>query len=271
MAAYNTGHVIRESIDSIVQQTFTDWELLVVDDGSTDNTFDVASSYDDPRIKVIRLDRNRGRAGARNEGLRQATGRYIAICDSDDLSLPERFERQLSFLRAHTDVDVVGTQEKYFWGDSPPVVRIVYPLDHEKIRANFNQGRLSFNCGSALLEASIFQRFGGYDENFRRSEDGDFFFRIRNECRFATLPDFLMLYRHEIYGISPSKWFETRWYQRYACYRNGIGRRSTDDPNLSFDGFARSWSHRLQVYGMDTVRLLNYTLRSLLPTPHVLR
>src|SRR4051812_12460500 len=98
MPTYNKGRYLREAIDSIRRQTFEDWELVIVDDGSTDDTAAVLATYRDPRIKVHTLPANVGRSRARNIAIAHAKGCYIAICDSDDVSGPTRLERQVAFL-----------------------------------------------------------------------------------------------------------------------------------------------------------------------------
>lgn len=95
---YNCGKFIAETIESVLAQTYTHWEMIIVDDCSTDNTKDVVDQYSDPRIHYHCLEQNSGAAEARNTALRMAKGRWIAFLDSDDLWLPEKLERQLSFM-----------------------------------------------------------------------------------------------------------------------------------------------------------------------------
>ena len=99
MPAYNCGRFIKESIDSVLAQTYTNWELLIVDDCSTDNTKAIVSTYDDKRIRYMRNPQNMGAALTRNKALREAKGRYIAFLDADDMWLPEKLERQIAFMQ----------------------------------------------------------------------------------------------------------------------------------------------------------------------------
>ena len=108
MPAYNTGTVIGEALDGLLRQTWTDWELIVVNDGSTDATADVVRRYADQRIHLISFEQNRGNPEASNAGLREARGKYIVIMDSDDVSFPDRIERQVRYLETH-DVDGCGS------------------------------------------------------------------------------------------------------------------------------------------------------------------
>ena len=99
MPSYNTAEYIGESIKSVVNQTYTDWELIIVDDRSTDNTDDaVAPFLSDARIKYFKNEKNSGAAVSRNKALREAKGKWIAFLDSDDLWLPEKLEKQIAFM-----------------------------------------------------------------------------------------------------------------------------------------------------------------------------
>ena len=100
--AYNRERYLADAVDSVLAQTFTDFELLIVDDGSRDRTVEIAKSYRDPRIRLVRHERNRGVAAARNTGVAEARGAYVAFLDSDDVAYPDRLARQVAFLDAHT-------------------------------------------------------------------------------------------------------------------------------------------------------------------------
>jgi len=108
MSVFNGERYLREAIDSILQQTFVDFEFIIIDDGSTDSSASIMSSYADRRIRVIR-QKNRGLSAALNVGLKAAEGRYIARMDADDVSLPHRFGRQYLFLETHPQCVAVGS------------------------------------------------------------------------------------------------------------------------------------------------------------------
>ena len=101
MPAYNSRNTLADSIQSVVDQTFSDWELLIIDDCSKESMEDIADSFQDSRIRYVRLLSNRGVAKARNAGIAEARGRYIAFLDSDDLWLPKKLERQLDFMQTN--------------------------------------------------------------------------------------------------------------------------------------------------------------------------
>ena len=98
MPTYNCARFIRESIDSVLAQTYTNWELIIVDDSSTDNTAEMIANFNDPRIHYLRNEQNEGAALTRNKALRAVKGRYIAFLDSDDLWHPDKLERQIAFM-----------------------------------------------------------------------------------------------------------------------------------------------------------------------------
>lgn len=108
MPVYNAAKYVSEAIESILNQTYKDFELIIIDDCSTDNSMQIVSSYKDDRIKIIHNERNAGIAQSRNNGLKVAKGEYIALMDDDDISLPQRFEKQMNFLDSNPDFDFVG-------------------------------------------------------------------------------------------------------------------------------------------------------------------
>jgi glycosyltransferase involved in cell wall biosynthesis len=255
MPAYNAEHHLGDAIESILRQTFADWELIVVDDGSTDDTFRIASAYDDSRIMVVRLPANKGRGGARNEALRRANGKYIAICDADDISLPERFSREVDLLERRPDLDVVSGQVAMFWENEAPRVQGRYPQSDAVIRERLERGRMGIANNVAMIRAECFARFGGYCEELLRAEDLEFFMRIRRQCHFESLPDVLVHYRHEVGLPSLRKWIENSRYARYAAYRAKATQESGANGPVSFKDFDRQWTSKLAPY---TVGLLQY-------------
>ena len=104
LPAYNSEAFVRESLQSILDQTFTDFELIVIDDASTDGTVALVKAFQDSRIRLVQKPHNTGYTDSLNNGIRLARGRYIARMDADDISLPHRFQKQVQFLDAHPDV-----------------------------------------------------------------------------------------------------------------------------------------------------------------------
>jgi glycosyltransferase involved in cell wall biosynthesis len=166
---------IGRAIESILAQTLSDWELLVVDDGSTDGTVAVAESFGDPRIRVLRCERL-GLTPALNYGLTEARGPFVARQDADDYSFPERLATQYAFLQAHSDVAVVGSA----WVEEDSRNQRVKP------RVQFVAGRLNetlprFNPiahSAAMFRTNVIRSMGGYDERRLFAQDYDLWLRV---------------------------------------------------------------------------------------------
>ena len=202
MPVYNGERFLAEAIDSILTQTFSDFELIIVDDGSTDCSPEIIQIYAerDDRVRSVQLDENRGNASARNRGTALSSGKYIAAMDCDDISSPDRLQNQLDFLVSHPDIGGVGVGAAMVNKDLTPRFTYTLPTCHPFILLSMMVG------GSALLYASIMVRreciaeAGGYDPKFGIAEDFELFLRLVWEkgIRYANLPALLYLYRrHE--------------------------------------------------------------------------
>ena len=194
MPVYNTrSEQLREAIDSILAQTFGDFEFLILNDCSTDSQVeDVVKSYSDPRIVYTVNERNLGISGARNRLLDMAKGEYLAVMDHDDISLSERFEKQVAFLDAHPEVGVLNTQ----FGTVGKEKSSNIAMDDITIKK-----ALMMHCGdvchpSCMLRRSVLEEHGiRYEEMYSPSEDHALFCRLIPHTKFAALPDVLFMYR----------------------------------------------------------------------------
>lgn len=193
MTLYNKAAFVEEAIRSILDQTFTDFELLVVDDRSTDNGPDIVRGIHDPRIRLVRNPTNLGRAGAANRGYSEARGEYIAVLDADDIAHPERLERQVRFMDEHPDVDVSGTYCQRF-GSLNRISK--WPAEDRGCK-----GRMFFTdpvwYGSCIIRRDLFLRTGiRSDEQWRLpAEDYLLMLRLGPHARFANIPLVLNHYR----------------------------------------------------------------------------
>ena len=191
MPAYNAEKYIAETIDSILSQTFSDFEFIIINDASTDSTQEIIESYKDQRIQLINNEQNQGVAKSLNIGLAAATGKYIARMDADDISLPQRFQIQFDFMEQHPDIDICGSWMETF-GSKKEIIKV--PLSHEDIRDN-----TFFSC--AIMHPSIVFKHSlnlRYSSEFPRAEDYDLWCKKINKWKFANIPEVLMLYRiHE--------------------------------------------------------------------------
>lgn len=266
MPTYNRAGTLAASIDSVMGQTFPDWELIVVDDGSTDDTATVLRGVVDPRIRVIRLPHNRGRGFARNVAVRHARGRYIAICDSDDRSTPDRFATQVAVLDAHPEIDVLSSRV-----DWQPGPQLLFPERPDDIARRFTRGEMGVPNGPSMIRASCFARHGLYCEELSAAEDFEFFHRIHRASRFAVVPQVLMQCRYEIPNPGPA-WVTNALAHRYALHL--AGRRDggpAPTGTMPFARFARQVRPRLAVYTWDLLRLLHFRWRVRGRTAHRIR
>jgi len=201
MAAYNAAPFIGEAIESILNQTFPYLELIIVDDGSTDETPGVLDRYSDPRIVRLRNESNQGVARARNRGCAMARGEYIAVQDADDLSAPERLEKQVAFLDTHPEVGLVGSQALLFGEGGSTQIKV--PLHNTEIQALL----LGENCllhSSLMVRREVFKEVGGYNESFIAAPDYDLVLRLAECTHVANLPDTLYFKRVVLGSITYS-------------------------------------------------------------------
>lgn len=194
MPARNAGAFIAQAIASIQAQTLRDWELIVLEDGSTDDTASVAASFVDPRIRVIGDGMHRGRSRRLNQGVGLAGGRYIARMDADDVAFPERLARQAAYLDANPTIDLVANQMLVIDECGKALGSLRWRgASHEEIVASPATG-FHFGQGTCMGRAEWFRRWP-YDPRLRRGEDDDQMLRALAHSRYARLPEVLYAYR----------------------------------------------------------------------------
>ena len=193
MPVYNTKpEHLREAMDSILSQTFTDFEFLILNDCSPNaDVEEVVKSYTDPRIVYAKNERNLGISGSRNLLLDMAKGEYIAVMDHDDISLPERFSKQVAFLDAHPEVGIVGTLTQSM---STGKVKMRPTSDVEIKKMLMAHCNLSHP--SCMIRASVLKKHDiRYEHMFSPAEDYSLFARLIPVTQFAILPEALFIYR----------------------------------------------------------------------------
>jgi glycosyltransferase involved in cell wall biosynthesis len=204
MPAYNGSKYIAEAIDSILAQTFSDWELIICDDGSTDNTEPIIRSYIDPRIRFFKNPQNLGPNPTRLFLISKATSPYIAFLDCDDIAMPSKFQRQIDFLNAHNDCAGCGTWGTMIDESGHPIKTMKLAADYPDIRCNLlfsNQ----FIQSSLLIRKEIFDR-ETYNPAIPLAEDYDLWCRIfRAGHKMHNIPQSLIQYRWHGTNISETK------------------------------------------------------------------
>jgi glycosyltransferase involved in cell wall biosynthesis len=204
LPTYNRRHLICRSIRSVLDQTFEDFELIVVDDGSTDATMEEVARLDDPRVRYIRLEKNRGAGAARNVGIHHAAGRFIAFQDSDDEWLPVKLERHMEvFATCAPAVGVVYSDMQRILRDGTthyhrsPTVTPGVLIDP---RTRFYQV-CKLGIQSAVIRRECFAQVGTFNEAFPALEDLELFIRLSMRTRFHHLRAALVRY-YETDGLS---------------------------------------------------------------------
>jgi glycosyltransferase involved in cell wall biosynthesis len=198
MPVYNAEKYLREAVESILNQTFTDFEFLIIDDGSTDGSLAILQHYADrdARIRVFGRS-NLGIPRTLNELAERSRGEYIARMDADDISLPERLSRQMEYLHNHPDCVLVASPAQVIDPDGDPVCIWFSSRTHEEIDAHNLLGyRGTALCHpSVLMRREALLRVGGYDESYRLGEDLDLFLKMAEIGRLANLPEIHFKYR----------------------------------------------------------------------------
>ena len=190
MPVYNAERYVGEAVRSILAQTFSDFEFIVIDDGSTDRSGELLSALAaaDRRIRLIRRP-NTGYLRALNEGLGYCSGEFVARMDADDVSLPERFERQIGYLREHPECLVVGSGMLRMDADGDPICEEPMPTAHEEIEARLLKGLGALPHPSAMIRREAIVAAGGYREAYYGAEDHDLWLRLAERGRLANLPE----------------------------------------------------------------------------------
>lgn len=213
---FNPGRFFEDCIKSVLAQTFEDWELLLVDDGSSDGSLEFAKSLDDPRVKVIADGQNRGLSCRLNQITELARGKFIARMDADDIMHPSRLARQIDILMKNEEIDAVTTGCCYI--DMDGDIRGVKMGDRPTVDEVFLRG--GYLHASLVARKSFFERMR-YDETFRRAEDRDLFVRcILGGAKIEVIRDALYYYRW-VGNVRWRLWLRSYWEERRIILKYG--------------------------------------------------
>lgn len=196
MPVYNTKEeYFREAVESILAQTFTDFELLISDNASEPYIKNIVKSYTDPRIVYLRLDVNRGPSGARNFAIERASGKYLAMIDSDDVSLPERLAEEVAYMEAHPETGCLGTEAEII-GDDAAEMSSDYFRSRENISGDLVLNGCPFCQSSVMFRKSVIDKYGiRYREEYNCAEDYAFYVDLLGRTEFKILDKKLIKYR----------------------------------------------------------------------------
>ena len=250
MGIYNCAETLSEAIDSILAQTFSDWQLVLCDDGSKDNTYDLAKRYQErlpDKIILLQNEQNMGLNHTLNRCLQYATGEYIARMDGDDISLPTRLEKEALFLDEHPEYAVVSTPMILFdeggdWGRSYSIEK---PLKHDFIKHS------PVHChGSSMIRRAAIMEVGGYTENKRM-------------LRFEDVNLWYKLYAKGYYGYNLGEPLYKMRDDRAAANRRSLGSR-INSVYVMYDGF-KLFHFPWYLYGYIVRDLILHLMKGLMP------
>lgn len=229
--AYNVAHFILDTVQSVLDQTFQDFEVLIVIDGSPDNSASVCRQISDRRVRVIEQE-NRGLAGARNTGIRYAFGDYIAFLDGDDMWEPEKLEKHVEHLDTNPQVGVSFSRSKLFGGQSAAyLMSFTGKVDGKRLlcRNPISNGSTPVVRRSVLDELVVWDEYDRYfDESFKRNEDIELWMRVvcLTDWELEGLPEALTCYRVNSEGLSAS------FYRQFDSWMDMVNKTAEYAPEL---------------------------------------
>jgi glycosyltransferase involved in cell wall biosynthesis len=191
-------------MDSILGQTFADFEFVVIDDGSEDGSWEIITGYADPRIRRIRHAGNQGLTRSLNEGLTHVQGPWVARMDANDMAEPNRLERQVRRVQAAPGLVLLGANTILVDEDGREVGRKRYPDSHEKLVADMLQVRGHFAHSSAFFRTEVVRDMGGYNPRFLKSQDLDLWLRLAQRGQLGCTQDYLIRSRQHRDSVSRS-------------------------------------------------------------------
>lgn len=187
MPVYNAEKYLNEAIDSILNQTLTDFQLLIINDGSTDSSAKLIASYSDKRIRTVHNEQNLGLIATLNKGIDLVDTKYMARMDADDVSMPERLRTQLDFMETHSEIGACGTWFDHLRADGSVKTGGRYHAHHDEIRLR-QLYLMHFIHGTAMIRMELLkQRQLKFDPNFPHAEDYDLFDRLGNVSKLANI------------------------------------------------------------------------------------
>lgn len=218
MAVYNGGEYLRLAIESVLKQTYTDFEFIIINDGSTDKSFDVLTEYalKDQRIRIISRE-NRGLVASLNEGIAEAKTPLIARMDADDICLPERLIEQVEFLYQHKDIVCVGTAQIIIDDDGDELTSLNVPTGDREIQEKLLQGHCPLEHPSVMFRTDAVRALGAYRKDCEAAEDYDLWLRLGEIGKLANINKPLIKYRYLSSSISAANQSKQRESTKKAC------------------------------------------------------
>jgi glycosyltransferase involved in cell wall biosynthesis len=236
MAVYNAGGYLAEAVDSVLAQTFRNFEFVIIDDGSTDGSGQLLREYaaKDSRIRVIQRE-NKGQTPSLNEGIELARCDLIARMDADDACLPNRLERQVAFMNEHPQVVLLGGAYAMIDARGRLLTMIDPPRDNATLQEHALSGRTPICHPLAMMRREAVRKVGGYDPQFQVAQDLDLWLKLGEIGEIACIPELLVKYRQHDQSLSETKQQLQLAEMRLACerayVRRGVRRQFLGDDN----------------------------------------
>jgi len=242
MSVFNGARFLRESIQSILNQSFRSFEFIIVNDGSTDDSAIILEEFAkvDPRIRLF-AQPNLGLVRSLNRGCALASGRYIARMDADDVALPGRLEAQTEFLEKYLTVGVVGGQVEYIDASGKSLRQAAMVVANARIMASLERGHCVIVHPTVLMRRDVFERVGGYRQSVVDAEDYDLWLRISDAHQLANLDQVVLKYRRHGGQISIKRFRQQAISNLAARLASGLRRRGLTDPLDLIDIVTEQW------------------------------
>jgi glycosyltransferase involved in cell wall biosynthesis len=190
MTVYNAGEFLKPAIDSLRTQTFTNFELIIIENGSTDGSREIVRSYDDPRLKIFEFDKNIGRTPALIAAFEKARGELVAILDADDIAFPQKLEYQVKYLAAQPDVVLLGTQCEFMNQNGDIVGVFETPCEPKEVYQTLAYTNVIAHS-SAIYRRDVAIKAGGYPEKYVYAQDFGLWVQLAKFGKIAVLPETL--------------------------------------------------------------------------------
>ena len=275
LPVYNAQRYLKRAIESLTNQTFEAFELIAIDDGSTDKSLKILTQYanQDPRIKVL-TQKNQGLVTTLNRGIKESHAPYIARMDADDIAHPKRIQKQFDYLESHPECVALGSWVTFIDNSGLPFFNYKTPKEHKNILKEVLKG----NAGSLIHPALMFRKKAlievrGYDKNCQHFEDFDLYLKLIDHGTFHNIPEYLLLYRRHFSSINFTKDID-EVHSKKAILLNAFRERLELPPiSIPLGEFSRDkseiYKHWAQWALNDDYRksAIKYALLALLHTP----
>lgn len=283
MSVYNAERYLPQAMDSVLNQTFEDFEFLILDDGSRDQSSQILLQYaeKDSRIKILNHEGNRGVPKTRNELLAQCQGEYVAVMDADDVAFPDRFEHQVTFLKQNPDVVCVGGTYQFIDEAGRLLLRnFILPQEDQEIQAQLLAGYGGMHHPCLMIRRSAMEQVGGYTETMTNGSDIDLCLKLGEVGKLYNFQKPVLKYRVHAQSLTERNYLRPREEVYAACQRAWLRRgiqgefKATQPRRPGRDRVSQSesavlygwWAFNSQqrwtafLYGLRAIRLLPFSL-----------